>query len=129
MGKGFELVQRMSKASVEGQWENFAAAFTEDVRAWSPMYDLKGRDAFVATIRTQNAPFTDIETAVTLVCETNDVVVTESTWSIPHPSGVGRAVLPAMSAHWLRDGLICEIRQYWDNAGFADALAADRGQA
>jgi len=127
MAEGLDLVLAMNTASAERRWEEFEACFTADLRAWSPAYELEGREAFSAAIRQQNEAFDDIRIDTRVVTEQASTVVTEWDWSVPHPSGQGRVVLRGASIHEFREGRICCIRQYWDNTGFVAALTAERG--
>ncbi len=82
----------------------------------------------VEVIQAQNGPFDDIRQEVTLVAETQDTVVTEWTWSIPHPSGIGRIHLRGLSyVIFNGDGRMQTLRQYWDNAGIMQQFEADVG--
>ena len=127
MGDHWKLVEAMTRASAEGRWDDFASCLADDVRAWSPSYDLYGRSAFVEAIQAQNGAFDDIQVDNRLVAESDRAVAFEWTWSIPHPSGSGRAALNGMSAYEVTGGAISSIRQYWDNASFGQALEADHG--
>lgn len=119
MGACADLVQRMATAGLEGRWEDFTACVTEDVTAWSPSYDVQGRDAWVATIQAQNEPFDDIRQDLEVVAETDSVVVIEWRFSVPHPAGEGRFELRGLSVFECEGGLIARIRQYFDTGALA----------
>jgi ketosteroid isomerase-like protein len=127
MGECWQLVEAMTGASAEGRWDDFANCLAIDVTAWSPSYDLQGRAAFVDAVQAQNRTFDDVRIRNRLVAESDVVVAFEWTWSVAHPSGAGRIDLNGMSAYEISDGVISNIRQYWDNASFGKAVQAERG--
>jgi ketosteroid isomerase-like protein len=127
MSENWQVVEAMARASVEGRWDDFASCLAEGVQAWSPSYDVSGSEAFVEAIRAQNEGLDDIQIDLRPVAESERAVAFEWTWSIPHPSGTGRAVFAGMSAYEFDGGLVSGIRQYWDNASIGEMLAADHG--
>ena len=106
-------------------WEKFHA---EDITAWAPTYEVAGRAALLEEGKKQNAPLgDDIRQEAVLVAETDDTVVLEYTWSMPHPSGIGRATLKGLMYSVFRDDLIVKVVQYWDSVAFMAQLEADTG--
>ncbi len=117
MGLLFETLLRAADASVRKDWEDFAACYHEEVDAWAPTYEVKGRSALVETIKQQNGS-DGIELEMVLIAETESTVVAEWTWSLPQPSGTGRASNYGLSYYVFRDGQIAKVRQYFDTASF-----------
>ena len=113
----FETLLRAADASVRKDWDDFAACYHEEVDAWAPTYEVKGRSALVETIKQQNGA-DGIELDMVLIAETESTVVAEWTWSLPHPSGTGRAFNHGLSYYGFRDGKIAKVRQYFDTAAF-----------
>jgi ketosteroid isomerase-like protein len=119
MGELFDIFQKIGSATLAQDWDALGSHFADDVEAWSPSYDLRGRDAFVEAIKAQNGLFADIRQDIKLVAETEDTVVGEWVWSIPHPSDVERrAELPGLSYYVFQGGKVVKLRQYWDVASF-----------
>ena len=91
---------------------------TEDVEAWLPTYDVRGRDAFVDAIRSQNAPY-EIRVENRPIAETNDTLVFEWTWSTPHPDDRERWVALRGLSYFVFEGTrISRLHRYWDMPGF-----------
>jgi ketosteroid isomerase-like protein len=127
VGRLYEIMQAADAASRGKDWDALASLHTEDVTSWTPTYEVVGRDALMGEAKAQNGPLEDIRTESTLVAETEDTVVAEWTWSIPHPSGVGRASLRGLSYLVFEGDRIRKTRQYWDPTEFMRQLEAGAG--
>jgi ketosteroid isomerase-like protein len=127
MGRLFDIAMAAGEAGRTKDWETLAGYYAADVEAWTPTYEVTGRDALVDQGRAQNDGLDDIRQEGTLVAETGDTVVIEWTWSMPHPSGVGRATLRGMSYTVFDGDQITKVHQYWDNLGFMAQLEAPAG--
>jgi ketosteroid isomerase-like protein len=128
MGRLFDITQAVADAAERKDWDALASFYAENLTAWSPGYDVAGRSEMVEVIQAQNGPFEDIQQEVTLVAETEDTVVTEWVWSVPHPSNVGRVSLRGLSYFVFdRDDRMKTLRQYWDNAGLMQQFEAATG--
>ncbi|MEQ8842757.1 MAG: nuclear transport factor 2 family protein [Acidimicrobiales bacterium] len=123
MGVLFDVLCRAADASTEKNWDEFAACYHEDVDAWAPTYTVHGRGELLRTIRQQNDPVDGIRLDMKLVVEAESTVVAEWVWSIPHPSGEGRASNHGLSYYVFDDGVIRTVRQYFDTASFLAELA------
>lgn len=121
MGSLFGTLLRAADASVRKDWETFASCYDESVDAWAPTYDVRGRSALVETIRRQNE-LDGIELDMVLIAETESTVIAEWIWSLPHPSGPGRACNYGLSYYVFRDEKIVKVRQYFDTASFFKRL-------
>ena len=85
----------------------------------APTYDVRGVDAIIEAGKAQNGPFAEIRQEQRLIAETDDTVVSEWTWSVPHPDGGDRwFILHGLSYFVFQDGRVAKIRQYFDVAGF-----------
>jgi ketosteroid isomerase-like protein len=126
MGRLFEIVEAVGEAATTGDWDALADHYAEDVVAWSPTYDLVGRAAMVEVLQAQNGGV-DVRQELSLVAETDDTVVFQWSWSIPHPSGVGRVSLEGLSYFTFEGDRIARLRQYWDNLGIMGQLEAATG--
>src|SRR5262245_14044908 len=91
MGELFDRLERAANAALQEDWDGFLEVYADDVEAWSPGYDVRGRDAWLQAIKAQNGPF-EVRQELWLIAETENTVVIEWTWSIPHPDGSGRWV-------------------------------------
>jgi hypothetical protein len=88
-------------------------------------YDVKGRDAWLEAVKAQNGPF-EVRQELSLIAETENTVVAEWTWSIPHTDGSGRWVtLPGLSYFVFDEGRIAKLRQYCDLAAFLAEFQED----
>ena len=126
MGRLFDIVEAAGEAATTGNWDALADHYTEDVVAWSPTYDLVGRAAMVEVLQAQNGGL-DVRQELYLIAETDDTVVVEWSWSIPHPSGVGRVSSGGLSYFVLEDDRIARLRQYWDNLAIMGQLETPTG--
>lgn len=77
MGANAETVLRMTAASTQARWDDVASCVTENVRAWSPMYSLEGRDAWGQAVHDQNAPFDDVRVQHEVLVDDGSQVITE----------------------------------------------------
>ena len=119
MGKLFDILQQNADASRDKDWDRVRAFYTDDLEAWSPVYELTGGDAFVDMLRAQNGPFDDIRQETELVAESGNTVVSEWTWTVPHPEGGDRSVTLRGLSYFVFDGdRIAKLHQYFDMAGF-----------
>jgi len=119
MGELFDTLERFSDAAVSGEWDRLRDLYSPDVEAWSPFYDVKGVDAFIDVGRAQNGPYAEIRQGQRLIAEMDNTVVTEWTWSVPHPGDDDRwFTLQGLSYFVFEDGRVTKTRQYFDLAGF-----------
>jgi steroid delta-isomerase-like uncharacterized protein len=127
MGRLYDITLKHAEAGRSKDWDALVEFYAEDVMCWAPSYEITGRDALVEAVKAQNEPLEDIGYESTLVTETEDTVVVEWIWSIPHPSGVGRARVQGLSCFIFDGDRIQTLRQYWDGDTFMQELAADVG--
>ncbi len=127
MGVNFKKLVAVNELIERGDFSGARNFYTDDVKGWSPTYEFEGIDAWIAALTSQNGPFSDIATTMTLVAETGDVVVGEWSWAGTHTgtinasgfelSATGKRIsMKGMSAFEFTDGKISAFRQYWDNA-------------
>jgi ketosteroid isomerase-like protein len=127
VGRLYEIAQVADVASRSKDWDTLESLHTEDVTLWTPSYEAVGREAVMEAAKAQNGPLEDIRTESTLVAETEDTVVVEWTWSVPHPTGVGRISLRGLTYVVFDHDRIRKTRQYFDPTEFMRQLEADAG--
>lgn len=134
MGALFDRLRESADLAGQHCYDELEPYYTEDVRGWSPSYDVTGRDEWLARLRLQNDPMSDIETTLTLVTEAGSTVVAEWTWSGSHtgpietpafsvPATGKRLSLRGISVFEFTGDRISAFRQYFDRAEFAEQLA------
>ena len=127
MGRLFDITNEAADAGRRKDWDALASYYAEDVTAWAPTYEVTGRAAFIEVGKAQNDQLQDIRYEATLVVETEDTVVVEWIWSIPHPSGTGRASLKGLSYNIFDGDRMKTVHQYWDSTSFMQQLEAGVG--
>jgi steroid delta-isomerase-like uncharacterized protein len=135
MGRLFDRVVEMSDLAGRHRYDELGPFFADDVTGWSPSYDVTGRDEWLARLRMQNDPMSDVETVLTLVAETVDAVVAEWMWSglntgpietpaFTVPATGKRLSMRGMSVFEFDGDRIRAFRQYTDRAAIAEQLAS-----
>jgi len=131
MGELFETVQHVARLSNEHRYEEMRPYFLDTVQGISPDYNLRGVDAYIEALHAQNDPVSDIQITMTLVVETDKLVVTEWTWSgtvsgsgFEFPATGKRISMTGITVSEFVDGKIALFRQYWDNAGVLAQLTS-----
>lgn len=127
MGTKFDKLVEAGPLADQHQYDQLRQFYSTDVSGWSPSYDFEGIESWLALLAKQNDPFSDCETLLNLVVETDDAVVTEWTWAGTHtgvieadgfelPATGKRISMKGLSVFEFSDGQIASFRQYWDNA-------------
>ena len=139
MARGSELWDRFDAAAVKGDYETVASLFAEDGVYVEPAGRHEGRNAMLAWMREYAEAVSDIRTEVSLVVADDDVIIAEYTWyatqsgRFPMPDGSvippsGKTMeLPAVTVLRVKDGLIVEARDYFDQAPMLRQLGLMRG--
>ena len=112
MGKLYELVDRMADTTARSDWDEMTTFLADDLDTCSPNYDVSSRDAFIETIKAQNAGG-EVQIHNTLVAETDTTVVLEWNWSISIPDAEDPMRVHGLSYFVVDDNKITKIRQYW----------------
>jgi steroid delta-isomerase-like uncharacterized protein len=134
MGTLFERLLQVNELAAQHRYDELVPFFTDDVRGWSPTYDVTNRDEWLARLRLQNDPMSEIEVTVTPVAETADTLVFEWVWSGLHtgpiqtpafslPATGKRLSIRGMSVYEFTGDRISAFRQYMDRAELAEQLA------
>jgi ketosteroid isomerase-like protein len=124
------------RAAVEGDLETVAGLCADDVRVWSPARAASSRQELLDTLgeRDQELAYSDVEIVPLDVrgpyaCAEWSVTLTRRA-----PAGEGPAArsdagvsLHGATVAEFRDGEICALRLYWDEATVLERLGAGRG--
>jgi steroid delta-isomerase-like uncharacterized protein len=127
VGSKYDTSVELAMLSEQHRYDELRPHYLADVRGWSPSYDFEGIESWLDLLAKQNDPFSEIETSLHLVAETDDTVVTEWTWAGTHtgtieadgfelPATGKRISMKGLSVFEFTDGKVASFRQYWDNA-------------
>jgi steroid delta-isomerase-like uncharacterized protein len=128
MARGSEIWDRFDAAAIKGDYETVASLFAEDGVYVEPAGRHEGRDTILAWMRAFSEVVSDIRTEVSLVVADDDAIIAEYTYyathsgRLPMPDGSvlppsGKTIeLPAVTIFRVKDGLVVEARDYFDQA-------------